>query len=380
MVCRLANVRYFALRNAATKALDRQSGRLGCAKITGAAARRAWEDSMKTCIARRVAALAVIAAGLCAGPSVAWSQASAQSSVQTWPSRPVTVILPFAAGGGTDLLARALAQDLGERFGQQFVVDNRAGAGGNVGAAAVAKAAPDGYTILFGTPGPLANNKLMYKNLPFDPEQAFAPIVLIAKSPLIIAAKVSLPVKDIRELAAYAKANPGKLNVGVPGNGTLGHITSVLLQRELGISMTDVPYRGTALVVNDLLGGQVDLAMDFMPSYVPLVREGKVRALAVTTSQRSSDLPDVNTVQDAGFPGFEATAWYALAAPAGTPSEIIDKLNAASNAFLKSPKGQETLANLSMQAVGGAPADLKAFIASELQKWGPVVKEANIAM
>jgi tripartite-type tricarboxylate transporter receptor subunit TctC len=277
-------------------------------------------------------------------------------------------------------LARALAQDLGERFGQQFVVDNRAGAGGNVGAAAVAKAAPDGYTILFGTPGPLANNKLMYKNLPFDPEQAFAPIVLIAKSPLIIAAKVSLPVKDIKELAAYAKANPGKLNVGVPGNGTLGHITSVLLQRELGISMTDVPYRGTALVVNDLLGGQVDLAMDFMPSYVPLVREGKVRALAVTTSQRSSDLPDVNTVQDAGFPRFEATAWYALAAPAGTPSEIIDKLNAATNAFLKSPKGQETLANLSMQAVGGAAADLKAFIASELQKWGPVVKEANIAM
>ena len=301
-------------------------------------------------------------------------------SVQTWPSRPVTIILPFAPGGGTDLLARALAQDLGERFGQQFVVDNRAGAGGNVGAAAVAKAAPDGYTILFGTPGPLANNKLMYKNLPFDPEQAFTPIVLIAKSPLIIAAKVSLPVKDIKELAAYAKANPGKLNVGVPGNGTLGHITSVLLQRELGISMTDVPYRGTALVVNDLLGGQVDLAMDFMPSYVPLVREGKVRALAVTTSKRSSDLPDVNTVQDAGFPGFEATAWYALAAPAGTPNEIIDKLNAAANAFLKSPKGQETLANLSMQAVGGSPADLKAFIASELQKWGPVVKEANIAM
>jgi tripartite-type tricarboxylate transporter receptor subunit TctC len=334
---------------------------------------------MKTRIARRVA-LAIIATSLWAGPSVIWSQASAQSSVQTWPSRPVTIIRPFAAGGGTDLLARALAQDLGERFGQQFVIDNRAGAGGNVGAAAVAKAAPDGYTILFGTPGPLANNKLMYKNLPFDPEQAFAPIVLIAKSPLIIAAKVSLPVKDIKELAAYAKANPGKLNVGVPGNGTLGHITSVLLQRELGISMTDVPYRGTALVVNDLLGGQVDLAMDFMPSYVPLVREGKVRALAVTTSQRSSDLPDVNTVQDAGFPGFEATAWYALAAPAGTPSEIIDKLNAAANAFLKSPKGQETLANLSMQAVGGSPADLKAFIASELQKWGPVVKEANIAM
>ena len=334
---------------------------------------------MKSRITRRVA-LAVAAAGLWAGPSVAPSVAWAQAQAQAWPSRPVTVILPFAAGGGTDLLARALAQDLGERFGQQFVVDNRAGAGGNLGAGAVAKAAPDGYTILFGTPGPLANNKLMYKDLTFDPEQAFMPIVLIAKSPLIIAAKASLPVKDLKELTAYAKANAGKLNVGIPGNGTLGHITSVLVQKELGISMTNVPYRGTALVVNDLLGGQVDLAMDFMPSYVPLVREGKIRALAVTTTQRSSDLPDVETVQDAGFRGFEATAWYALAAPAGTPNEVIDKLNAATNAFLKSPKGQDVLARLGMQAVGGAPADLKAFIASELQKWGPVVKEANISM
>ena len=157
-------------------------------------------------------------------------------------------------------------------------------------------------------------------------------------------------MKDLKELAAYAKANPGKLNVGIPGNGTLGHITSVLVQKELGISMTNVPYRGTALVINDLLGGQVDLAMDFMPSYVPLVREGKIRALAVTTTERSSDLPDVKTVQEAGFKGFEATAWYALAAPAGTPSEIIDKLNAATNAFLKSPKGQDVLAKLGMQA------------------------------
>ena len=326
---------------------------------------------MKIRVSRRVA-LAIAVTGLLSAPSAAFAQA--------WPSRPVTVILPFAAGGGTDLLARSLAQHFSDTFGQQFVIDNRAGAGGNVGAAAVAKAAPDGYTILFGTPGPLANNKLMYKNLPFDPEQAFTPIVLVAKSPLIIAAKASLPVKDIQELKAYAKANPGKLNVGMPGNGTLGHITSVLVQRELGVSMTDVPYRGTALVVNDLLGGQVDVAMDFMPSYVPLVREGKIRALAVTTTQRSKDLPDVPTVQESGFKGFEATAWYALAAPAGTPNEIIEKLNADANAFLKSPKGQEVIANLSMQAVGGPPSDLKAFIGSELQKWGPVVKDANISM
>jgi tripartite-type tricarboxylate transporter receptor subunit TctC len=328
---------------------------------------------MKTRITRR-AVLGIAATGLWAGPPVAWAQA------QAWPSRPVTVILPFAAGGGTDLLARALAQDLSKRLGQQFIVDNRSGAGGNIGAAAVAKAAPDGYTILFGTPGPLANNKLIYKTLPFDPEQAFAPVVLIAMSPLIIAAKASLPVKDIKELTAHAMANPGKLTVGFPGNGTLGHITSLLLQRELGISMTNVPYRGTSEVVKDLLGDQIDLAMDFMPSYLPLAREGKIRALAVTTAERSSDLPDVQTVKEAGFQGFEASAWYALAAPAGTPDEIVGALNAATNAFLNSPRGREVLAAMSMRAVGGSPGDLKAFIASELRKWGPVVKDANISM
>ena len=324
---------------------------------------------MKARVTRRAA---LAAAGLWAVPRSGHAQA--------WPSRSVTMILPFSAGGGTDLLARALAQYLGETLGQQFIVDNRSGAGGNIGAAFVARAAPDGHTILFGTPGPLANNKLIYRNLPFDPELAFAPVALIAKSPLVVAARTSLPVRDIRELTAHARANPGGFTVGVPGNGTLGHITALLLERELGISLTSVPYRGTADVVKDLLGGQIDLAMDFLPSYVPLAREGKVRALAVTTAQRSSDLPDVQTVQEAGFRGFEASAWYALAGPAGTPGDIVDRLNAATNAFLRSPKGEKALASLSMQAAGGSPADLRAFITAELRKWGPVVREANISM
>ncbi|MCR0985340.1 Bug family tripartite tricarboxylate transporter substrate binding protein [Roseomonas populi] len=325
---------------------------------------------MNTRVTRR-AALALGGAGLLAPPV---------ARAQSWPSRPVTMIMPFSAGGGTDLLARALAQYLGETLGQQVVVDNRSGAGGNIGGAAVARAAPDGYTILFGTPGPLANNKLIYANLPFDPERAFAPVVLIAKSPLVVAASTALPVKDIREMVAHAKANPGKLTVGVPGNGTLGHITALLLEKELGISLTSVPYRGTADVVKDILGGQIDLAMDFLPSYVPLAKEGKIRALAVTTAQRSSDLPDVQTVQEAGFQGFEASAWYALAAPAGTPAEIVGRLNAATNAFLGSEKGKDALARLSMQGVGGTPAELKEFIAAELRKWGPVVRDANIVM
>jgi len=302
------------------------------------------------------------------------------AAAQSWPARPVTVIVPFPAGGSTDVLARAVAQELSDRLGAQFVVDNRGGAGGNVGAAAVAKAAPDGYTVLFGTPGPLALNKLMYKSLPFDSKRDFVPIGLIAKSPLIIVANPSTPAKSLKELISYAKANPGKLNVGHAGNGTLGHIASELVQKELGISMTNVPYRGTAPLTTDLLGGQVDVGMDFMSTYVPLVRDGKLRALAVTSTTRASELPDVITVQEAGVKGFEATAWYALVAPTGTPAPVIDKINVATNAFLQSAKGQGVLRQLGMQVAGGTPAYLKAYIVSEVAKWEPVIKAANISM
>jgi tripartite-type tricarboxylate transporter receptor subunit TctC len=190
---------------------------------------------------------------------------------QEWPSRPVTMIVPFPAGAVVDTLARAVANALSESFGRQFIVDNRTGAGGNIGGAAVAKAAPDGYTLLFGTPAPIAMNRLMYKNLSYDSERDFTPVVLLAKSPLIIAAKLDFPAKTLVELIAYAKQNPGKVNVGHPGNGTLGHITSVLTQQLAGTEMTNVPYRGSVPLMTDLLSGQVDVAMDFMPTYLPLV-------------------------------------------------------------------------------------------------------------
>ncbi|TCT03587.1 tripartite-type tricarboxylate transporter receptor subunit TctC [Aquabacter spiritensis] len=326
---------------------------------------------MHTCITRRVA-LAIAAASIFASPSVAWAEA--------WPSRSVTMLLPFASGGGADLLARVMAQSFSEQLGQQFIVDNRPGAGGNIGAAVVAKAAPDGYMLLFGTPGPLSNNKLIYKAMPFDPDQAFTPVVLLATTPLVIAVRPSLPVKDLKELAAYGKANPGKLTIGVSGNGTLGHVAGLLLQKELGVAMTIVPYRGTSHIITDLLGSQVDLTVDFLPAFVPLARDGKVRVLAVTTDHRSRDLPGVPTVKDEGYPGMEVVGWYALAAPTGTPPAIIDKLNAAANIYLKSPKGQEALEKLSMEGAGGTPGDMKAFLASELAKWAPVVKAANISL
>jgi tripartite-type tricarboxylate transporter receptor subunit TctC len=304
----------------------------------------------------------------------------AAASAQAWPTRPVTVVVPFPAGGNVDVLARAVAAELSEKLGQQFIVDNRAGAGGNIGGGAVAKATPDGYTILFGTPGPLATNKLMYKNLQYDPEKDLTPVVLVSKSPLLVVAPPSTPAKDLKELIAYAKTNPGKVNAGNPGNGTLGHITAELLQQHTGIKMTHVPYRGTAPLTTDLLGGQVHVGTDFMPTYVPLVNDGKLRALAVTSSERVPELPNVMTVSEAGFPGFEATAWYAIVAPVGTDADIVRKINAATNDYLKSQKGKAQLLQFSMQAVGGTPDDLKAYIGSELKKWGPIIKAANISM
>jgi tripartite-type tricarboxylate transporter receptor subunit TctC len=302
------------------------------------------------------------------------------AAAQDWPDRPVTMIVPFPAGGAIDVLARAVASSLSETFGKQFVVDNRTGAGGNIGGAAAAKATADGYTFLFGTPAPIALNKLMYKGLSYDSDRDFTPVVLVAKSPLIITAKLDFPAKSLAELIAYAKQNPGKINVGHPGNGTLGHITSELTQQFAGVQMTNVPYRGSAPLMTDLLAGQVDVAMDFMPTYVPLVADKKIRALAVTTSQRAAQLPDVPTAQEAGFKGFEASAWYAMVAPTGTPKDVIMKLNSAVDAFLKSDKGRAVLEQNGMQAVGGSPEVLKDFIASELTKWRPVIEAAKISM
>jgi tripartite-type tricarboxylate transporter receptor subunit TctC len=299
---------------------------------------------------------------------------------QEWPNRPVTMVVPFPAGAAVDTLARAVAHALSEDFGKQFIVENRAGAGGNLGGTAVANAAADGHTWLFGTPAPIALNKFMYKGLAYDSERDFTPVILVAKSPMMITATLDFPAKTLPELIAYAKQYPGKVNVGHPGNGTLGHITSALIQAFAGVEMTHVPYRGSAPLITDLLGGQVNVAMDFMPTYLPLVADRKIRALAVTTSQRVAQLPDVPTVQEAEFKGFEATAWYAIVAPTGTPPDIVSKVNNAVNAFLRSDKGRTILEQNSLQGVGGSPDDLKAFIDGERAKWRPVIEAAKITM
>jgi tripartite-type tricarboxylate transporter receptor subunit TctC len=315
----------------------------------------------------RCGALLVLFAGLLVGPARA----------ENWPARSVTMIVPFPAGGSADTLARAVAQELSDKLGKPFVIDNRAGAGGNIGAAAVAKAKPDGYTILFTTPAPIALNKLMYRNMPYDPQADFEPVVLIAKSPLIITAKTG-GFSSLKDMIAFAKENPGKINVGHPGNGTLGHVTSELLQQMTGVKVTNVAYRGSSPLMTDLLGATIDVAIDFMPAYVPLILDGQLKPLAVTSAARSSLLPDVPTANEAGLSGFEASAWYAIVIPKNAPDEVLRGINGAVNAWLTSEKGKAVLEQNGMQGVGGSASDLSAFIASELNKWGPLIKAAKI--
>jgi len=308
------------------------------------------------------------------------SRLHAQAANSPWPARPVTLIIPFPAGGAMDVLGRALAQDLGDKLGQPFVIDNRVGAAGNIGAMAAAKAPPDGYTLLMAGAGSLALNKFLFAGMPYDPETELAPIVLVSKLPHIFVVSSKVEAKTLKELVDYTKANPGKLNAGVPGAGTTAHVTLAAFMAQSGAKMTIVPYRAEPQMLTDLVGGQLDFACTLTTSPGPHVQAGRLRALAVTSAVRTPQLPDVPTVIEAGFPGFEATAWFALAAPTGTPTAIIDRINAAVNAFLRSDNGKLDLAKLDSLPAGGTPAETKAFIAAEARKWGPIIDAVQIKM
>jgi tripartite-type tricarboxylate transporter receptor subunit TctC len=305
---------------------------------------------------------------------------SSAAEAQNWPSRPITMIVPFGAGGSIDIPARRLAAELTKKLGQQVVVENRSGANGNIGGAYVAKSNPDGYTLMFAPPGVLATNRFMYKNLPFDSDRAFDPIILVAKSPLVLVANPKVPVKNLQDLIAYAKANPGKLSVGTPGMGSQGHLTMELLQKRGGTKMNYVPYRGAAGSSADAIAGQIDLSINFTPAMVGPLKNGSLRGLAVTTLRRSQQLPDIPTVAESGLPGFESVAYYSVVAPAGTPRDIILTLNKMINEYIESDIGKRQLESGDMQAAGGTPQDLQKFIASEVAKWGPIIKSAGIAM
>jgi tripartite-type tricarboxylate transporter receptor subunit TctC len=302
------------------------------------------------------------------------------SHAQAFPSKPITIIVPFSAGGTTDILARVVGLHMGTTLGQPVIVDNRAGAGGNIGGQAAARANADGYTIFMGTVGTHAINQSLYKKMPFDPIKDFAPLSRVAMVPNLLVANPSQPYKNVKELIAYAKANPGKVNFASAGNGSSIHLSGELFKQMTGVDMQHVPYKGSAPAVADLLGGQTAIMFDNMPSAIPHVKGGKLRALAVTTAKRSPALPDVPTIAESGVPGYEATSWFGLLAPAGTPPAIVGQLNAAILKALADPEVKKKLAEQGAEAHGETPAQFASFIQSETAKWGKVVQASGASL
>jgi tripartite-type tricarboxylate transporter receptor subunit TctC len=294
------------------------------------------------------------------------------ASALDYPTRPVHLIVGYPAGGTTDILARLVGQYLSERLGQQFIIDNRSGAGNNIGTEAVVGAAPDGYTLLLVNPAN-AINATLYEKLPFNFIRDIAPVAGIIRVPNVMEVNPAVPAKTVAEFIAYAKANPGKVNMASSGNGTSIHVSGELFKMMTGVDMLHVPYRGSAPALTDLMGGQVQVLFDNMPSSVEYIKAGKLRPLAVTTTARSDALPGVPTVAET-VPGYEASAWFGLGAPKATPPEILDKLNAAVNAGLADPKLRTRLADLGGSMLVGTPADFGKIIAEETEKWAKVVK------
>ncbi|AVS78805.1 LacI family transcriptional regulator [Paracidovorax avenae] len=302
------------------------------------------------------------------------------AAAQAFPSKPITIIVPFAAGGTTDILARIIAQGMGAELGQSVVVDNRAGAGGNIGGQVAARAPADGYTLFMGTVGTHAINAALYRKMPFDPVKDFAPLTRVANVPNLLVANPAQPFKTVQELIAYAKANPGKINFGSSGSGSSIHLSGELFKSMAKVDMQHVPYKGSAPAVTDLLGNQIAIMFDNMPSAIQHVRSGKLRAIAVTTAKRSPELPDVPTIAESGVPGYEATSWFGMFAPAATPAPVVAQLNATIVKVLAQPDIRKKLAEQGAEAAGETPAQFADFIQKESVKWGRVVKESGASV
>ncbi|MBI2735373.1 MAG: tripartite tricarboxylate transporter substrate binding protein [Rhodospirillales bacterium] len=297
---------------------------------------------------------------------------------QGWPSRPIRYVVPFAAGAGVlDIMARIVAQHLGEKIGQQVVVDNKPGAGGNVGAEIVAKAAPDGYTML------MANTALtvapyLYARMTFDPLTDLVPVTMVNSAPLMLVVHPSLPVTSVKEFLAYAKANPGKLNYGSGGIGTTPFLATELLKSMTGINAVHVPYKGGAPALADLVAGQIAFMIENVPGTLPMVKDGKLRALAITSRKRSPLAPDLPTIAEAGVPDYEMAGWNGIFLPKGTPDEIAGKLHAALTAVLRAKPVEEQMAALGAEAIGNRQATFAAFVKSESVRWGVIIREKGI--
>jgi tripartite-type tricarboxylate transporter receptor subunit TctC len=307
-----------------------------------------------------------------------WLAGIGQAVAVDYPTRPVRWIVPYPAGGTTDILARIIGQSLSERLGQQFVIENRPGGGNNIGTEAVVHAPPDGYTLLLVNPAH-GINATLYPKLTFNFIRDIVPVAGLMRVPNVMEVTPSVPAKTVAEFVAYAKANPGKINWATSGNGTSVHLSGELFKSMTGIDMTHVPYRGSAPALTDLIGGTVHVMFDNMPSSLPHIQAGKLRALGVTTAQRSPALPDVPTVAET-VAGYEASAWFGMGVPKGTPADVIDKLNKEVNAALQDDKVKARLAELGGNLIAGTPADFGKVIADETDKWAKVIKSANVQL
>src|SRR5262245_46631055 len=297
-----------------------------------------------------------------------------------YPSRPIRLIVPYAPGGGADSVARIVAKRVGETIGQPIVIENRGGAGSILGTEMVQKAAPDGYTLLLGQSGPISINPAVYKDLRYDPIKDFAPVTMTTAYPYVLVVNAKLPAKSLKEFVALAQSTPGGLNYGTTGIGAANHLVTELFNSKAGLKMTHIPYRGTALAVADLIAGQVSVVFADPISALPHIQAGTLRALAVTSPQRSPVSPEVPTVAESGYPGFDAIAWHGILAPAGTPPEIVKKLHAEIVAALRQPETQTLLVNQAMQTVGNTPEEFAAFIKKDIAIWKDVATQADVSV
>jgi len=303
--------------------------------------------------------------------------AAAPAAAQNYPTKPVKFVTPYPPGGTTDILARLVGTKLQSSLGQPFLVESKAGAGGNVGTDSVAKAPPDGYTILMGASGPLAINVSLFKSLPYDPTKDLAPVVQVASVPLVLVVHDSFPAKNVKELIALLKAKPDGYSYASAGNGTPQHLSAELFKQLTGTKMVHVPYKGSGPAINDLIGGQIPIAFESLIPILPQLKGGKVRALAVTSLKPSPLLPNVPTLDAAGVKGYESIAWYGVVAPGKTPRPIVDKLNTEMVKALKDPEVKQRLAEMGSAEVAGTPEQFGALIKSEIAKWAPVVKASG---
>jgi tripartite-type tricarboxylate transporter receptor subunit TctC len=310
--------------------------------------------------------LALAATTLCTG-----------AFAQAWPAKPIRIVVPFPPGGGTDIIARETSQKVAAATGWTFVIDNKPGAGGNLGVDSVAKAPADGYTMVLGQTSNLAINPTLYAKMPYDSQKDLAPIVLLANAPLVMVTGTGTPYKTLADAVSAAKAKPGALNFASPGNGTVAHLTSELFQKAAGVKTQHVPYKGAAQAMTDVMSGTVELYMSSVPTLLGQIKNGKLRPLAVTSARRVDDLPNVPTINESGYKGFDAVTWFGLLAPAGTPKDVIAKLNAEFNKALQQPELRKKLGDEGADPAGGTPEQFASLIKDEIPRWGKVVKESG---